>query len=374
MAGGIAGTIAATLILLAAPNVLAAPAAEPQEPPPREFYGVVSQGKLDSRDFQRMGTGRVGTVRVLLDWSEIDPTPLPNDYAWSRFDATVSGAARHGVDVLPTLYSVPRWVSMLERCEGPVYGPCKITPPTTDVGLSAWNSFVAAAVSRYGSGGSFWTLHPELPRHPIEVWQIWNEQNSPGFYQPRPDVADYAQLLDRAADAIRDEDPQADVLLGGMFRYPLRGAKGAIRATDYLARLYQRPGIEADFDGVAVHPYAAKLSGVQRAIARTLKIVAEAGDLGTGLWITEVGWASGGKPNPLNRGLSGQAARLTQAFSWLSANRAALGLRLVAWFAWRDLPLAGSRCAWCARSGLFREGGLLAKPSWERFMQFTGGS
>ena len=367
MARGIGVVLAAGLMLLQPA------AASAQEPPPREFYGVVSQGKLDSHDYERMGAGRVGTLRVMLDWSEVDPGPLPNDLDWSKFDGIVGGAARQGVRVLPTLFSVPHWVSAVERCDAGD-GPCQITPPTTEVGLDAWSSFVAAAVHRYGAGGTFWAVNDELPYTPIEAWQVWNEPNSPGFWQPHPDVSDYARLLSAAASAIRDEDPYAEVVLGGMYRFPLKGDDGALRATDFLARLYQHPGIEADFDGVAVHPYAAKLAGVQRAIHKTQKVIAAAGDAGTGLWITEVGWASGGKSNPLNRGPSGQAQRLTQAFRWFSAERAALGLRLVAWFAWRDTPIEESRCLWCARSGLFAEDGLLAKPAWDRFVQFTGGA
>lgn len=368
MARGLGALIATLAALLGT-----TPAAQAQELPPREFYGVVSQGDLQAPDFERMGAGRIGTVRLTLPWSEVDPSPLPRDYEWERFDVLVEGAARHGVSVLPTFYSIPRWVSTVERCEGPVNGPCAITPPRSEVGLRAWGEFVSASVERYGPGGSFWELHPEIPALPIRVWQVWNEPNSPGFYQPRPDVAGYARLLGAAAESIRAEDPSAEILLAGMFRYPLRGEKGGMRATDFLAQLYERPGAAADFDGVAVHPYAARLSGVKKALNRLLRVMRTAGDTGAGLWITEIGWASGGRPNPLNRGPEGQAARLAQSFRWLSANRAALGLRLIAWYAWRDTPVAETRCAWCAKSGLFRAAELRAKPAWEQLMQFTGG-
>jgi hypothetical protein len=370
MLWGVPAALAAALSLLLA---AAAPCAAHEPPPPPQFYGVVSQGELGAQDFQRMGAGRVGTVRVTMHWAEIDPTPLPNDYDWSDFDAIVAGAAGQSIEVLPTIYSTPHWVSTLEQCEGPQRGPCGITPPSTQVGLSAWRSFIAAAVSRYGTGGTFWAQHPELPARPIVAWQVWNEQNSPGFYQPRPNVGDYARLLDVAAAAIRAEDPRAEVLLGGMFRYPLGGADGGIRATDFLQRLYERGG-SGDFDGIAIHPYAARLSGVEHLVGRMSAIASAAGDADAGLWITEVGWASGGGPNPLNRGLRGQATRLSRAFAWFTANREALDLRLVAWYAWRDLPLGETRCDWCARSGLFRLDGLLAKPAWNRFLRFTGGS
>ena len=69
-------------------------------------------------DFARMGTGRVGTLRVALPWAQIDPTPDPGDLNWSEFDATVIQAARQRIEVLPTVYTVPQWVSLIEGCNG----------------------------------------------------------------------------------------------------------------------------------------------------------------------------------------------------------------------------------------------------------------
>jgi polysaccharide biosynthesis protein PslG len=342
---------------------------------PRSFYGVVAQGRLDQKDFERMETGRVGTLRVALPWAEIDPTPVPEDYDWAGFDATVIQATRHGIGLLPIVYTVPRWVSLLEGCTGPAGGPCAITPPRTQFGLAAWRSFLGAAARRYGPGGLFWTLHPELTQAPIRSWQIWNEQNSPGFFQPRPDVDLYATLVSAASEAIRGSDPGAEIVLGGMFRYPLGGQGGALRATDFLRALYAHPGIDAAFDGIAIHPYAGRLSGVKRQVRRVIRVVRGLGDSQASIWISEVGWSSGGKSTPLNRGREGQARRLTQAFRYFTRERARLGIRAVFWYAWRDVIEADSRCKWCARSGLFPVGSLTEpKPAWASFVSFTGGS
>jgi hypothetical protein len=342
---------------------------------PRSFYGVVTQSRLDREDFERMDAGNVGTVRVTLPWAEVDPTPVPEDYRWAAFDELVAQAARSGIELLPTVYTVPPWVSSLDGCDKPPGGPCSITPPESQVGLAAWRSFLGAAVRRYGPGGLFWALHPGLAPNPIRTWQIWNEQNSPGFIQPRPDVDRYAALLGAASEAIRGQDPTAEIILGGMFRYPLGGREGGIRATDYLQELYAQPGIEHAFDGVAIHPYAGRMSGVKRQVRRVTKAVQGAGDNQASFWITEVGWASGGKRTPLNRGPDGQARRLAQAFRWFTRARTRLGLRAVLWYAWRDVPESDSRCQWCARSGLFPVGSLeQPKPAWASFLDFTGGS
>lgn len=341
--------------------------------PPPGFYGVVSQGHLTGEDFARMRAGGVGTLRVTLPWGDIDRSALPGDENWAAFDRIVAAAARAGVTIFPTVYTVPSWVSALEGCSRPTGGPCSITPPHTDLGLAAWRSFLAAAAGRYGAGGAFWRLHPELPHAPIRVWQIWNEQNSPGFFQPEPDVGVYAGLVRSAAEGIRGADPGAEIVLGGMFRYPLGGRSGGIRATDYLRNLYAYPGIEAAFDGVAIHPYAGRMSGVRRQVTRTIAAVREAGDTDASFWVSEVGWASGGKRTPLNRGPDGQAQRLAEAFRYFTEARAKLGIRAVLWYAWRDVPEAQSRCKWCARSGLFRFAPLRPKPAWAQFTRFTRG-
>jgi hypothetical protein len=354
-------------------GAFAAPATAAAHAPP-SFFGVVSQQeRLTESEIARMAEGRVGTLRVALPWMEIDPTPVPADYDWSRFDSVVVAAARNGIEVLPTIYTVPAWVSEIEGCAGPPGGPCSITPPQTQLGLTAWRGFLGAAARRYGPGGLFWTLHPGIARRPITTWQIWNEENSPGFFQPRPDVDRYAALLGAASEAIRGQDPDARILLGGLFRYPLAGRKGGIRATDYLRALYAHPGIDAAFDGVAIHPYAARVRSVTRQVERMVRVVREAGDTQAGIWITEVGWASGGKRNPLNRGPRGQARRLTGAFDYFLHNRRRLGIKAVLWYAWRDVAPEDSRCKWCARSGLFHVGSLVPKLAWDAFVGFTGG-
>ena len=63
--------------------------------------------------------------------------------------------------------------------------------------------------------------------------------------------------------AITGRDPGAKVILGGLFAKPLGGRHPVIPAADYLAELYRRPGLAAAFDGVAAHPYGARLEAVR---------------------------------------------------------------------------------------------------------------
>jgi hypothetical protein len=348
-------------------SVLTLAAASDAPAAPRAFYGVGPQGGLTSADLDRMGQGRIGTLRIALNWFVIDPGPAPGDYDWSSVDPIVAGAARNGIDVLPFLYGTPDWVA--QGLDGQPCSECWTFAPRSDAALAAWQTFVTDAVARYGPGGQFWIENPGLPARPIGAWQVWNEQNSPTFYQPGPSPKAYAKLLDASANAIRSRDPGADVILGGMAG--LTGFRPAITAWAYLGKLYKRKGVKRDFDGVAPHPYAARLKKIKMQIDRTRAKMKGARDSKVSLWITEIGWGSAAGGNPLNRGPKGQAKRLTEAYKFFQKRRRKLKIRTVVWFSWTDSAIA--ICEWCPSSGLF-DAALQPKPAWDALMRFTRGS
>ena len=82
--------------------------------------------------------------------------------------------------------------------------------------MAQFQDFVRAAVGRYGTGGTFWREHPDLPNIPVTDWQVWNEANSPLFWKPKPDAAAYLELLRGFDSAARGVDRQANIVLGGL--------------------------------------------------------------------------------------------------------------------------------------------------------------
>jgi polysaccharide biosynthesis protein PslG len=337
---------------------------------PASFFGVVPQGTLAADDFERMAEGGIGSVRVLLPWSAVDPSPVPNEFDFSTIDPVIAEAARHGIEPLVYLAGMPEWAATIDGC--PPDSCSGIPAPASEETLAAWRQLAAAASERYGPGGELWTEQPDLPEEPVRTWQIWNEQNSPTFYAPKPDVAGYARMLVAAESEIRKRDPDATVLLGGMHATPFGGEPPAITSDEFLRELYEIPGIERHFDGVAVHPYAAQLPKVTDQLELLRDEIERAGDDAT-LWVTETGWSSGTGENPLDRGPEGQAERLTEAYDLLTEHRREWDLQAVFWFSWRD-RVADPVCDWCAYSGLFAESELEPKPAWDALMAFTGGS
>jgi hypothetical protein len=336
---------------------------------PASFFGVASQTPLDSNDFVRMGTGKVGSLRVIVNWASIDPTAAAGDNNWFTVDPLVYDAATNGVDILPFLYGTPTWVAKdldNQKCKG---AKCVIYAPKSAAAIEAWKTFVAEFVDRYGQNGTFWTDHPEVPKNPIDEFQILNEQNSESFFAPKPNPKLYAKLLSAAADAIRSRDPSAEIILGGMAE--LAGSHKAIVGSKYLADLYKVNGAKDDFDAVATHPYGATVGKVSSQVEKYRKVMKQAGDSGGDMYVTEVGAGSATGGSSLNRGKEGQADLLTDIYKYFSKKADSFNIQEVDWFSWQDATV--SICDWCKTSGLLTKSGK-AKPSYKAFTKLTGGN
>jgi polysaccharide biosynthesis protein PslG len=339
-------------ILVAA--ALAAPAAEaarPAAPVPAGFFGVHVRS-LEGGDYGAMRRAGVGLVRTGFTYSAVRPQPLAG-YDWSTFDGFVAGTAEQGLDLLPVVYGTPPWLPL-------VGGVSVLAEPLA----SEWRTYVTALVDRYGSGGQFWQLHPEVPYHPIRYWQIWNEPNS-FVYWPDPSPRRYGELLARSAATIHAVDPTARVVSAGVVAQPLDDITEP--GADFLRRMLRSPGAAAAADVIAVHPYSRNPRQMETLIRRTRATLTRAGLERTPIWVTEMGWgAAAPKPIPM-RGLSPavpgrrpeteakQRQRLSRALAAAVAERRRLGLGRIVWYQWQDGP--DPACAWCVTAGLIRQDG-----------------
>ena len=335
---------------------------------PRDFFGVMPQDPLTASDYQHMGQAKVGTLRFMIHWASVDPGP-GFDYNFAPIDEVVGQAARNGVRPLPFITATPNWVAQLE---GRNCSPCDFFAPSKAAGLAAFRTFVADLVRRYGPNGTFWAANPTIPAKPIRAWQIWNEQNSASFYDPKPNVKAYAKLLNAAHDGIASVDSKGEVILGGMFGSPQQGHKPSIFAWRFLDKLYSITGVKRNFDGVGIHPYAGQIPRVIQQTELMMESIDDARDSSVETWITELGWASTGSRNPLVRGAKGQADRLKESFKYFLRNRRKFNTRAVIWYSWRDNSGEGL-CEWCGGSGLLTESGT-EKRSYRAFTSFTGGT
>lgn len=360
---GVAALLGALILTLA-------PAAAPAVS--RDFYGVTPIRDIGAGDIDRMGQARVGFIRLNLLWRTIEPSP--GEYDFANLDAVVGQAARNGIRVMPFPYGTPGWVD--KDCSGLSESQCERVPPlASDSARSAWQQFLRTVAGRYGPGGSFWQEHPDIPQVPITTWQIWNEPSSPTYWQPKPSAEKYAKLVKLSHAAITDVDPRARVVLAGLFGTPQGDAGSPNVMWKYIGRLYKVKGIEKSFDAIALHPYSPNLAGIEFQIERALDKIKDNKDSGTEIMITEIGWGSDppSGDKPLIKGPEGQAKMLQKSFKLLRSHRNKWNLGGVVWYAWQDPGFLLEGCSFCSSAGLFEEDGA-AKPSWQSFVRFTGGT
>ncbi len=117
-----------------------------------------------------------------------------------------------------------------------------------------------------GPTASFWAENPEVPKRPIRVWQIWNEENFK-YFVARPNPAEYGKLVKISYAAIKGADPGAKIVLGGMFARPREGLskrkprKAYIARRDFLSQMYKStPGIASKFTASRCTPTRAPSS------------------------------------------------------------------------------------------------------------------
>lgn len=344
--GAVAGALAAAVVAALA----AAPAGQGEVTAGESPFviGTVIQRDLERDEGRLIQAGGISSVRLWISWASVEDREL--FYDWSRPDAVIEQVVEDGLTPLPYLFGTPTWAAKFDGYDC-VEGECASYAPVSYVTRSAFARFAAAAVRRYGPDGQFWDDHPQLPYRPVRRWQLWNEPNLQSFYQPYANPSGYAELVRRASAGIREADPGAEILLGGMFGN--RSTSKRLSTQSYLRQLYAAPGIAGSFDGVAVHPYSTHTSGVLKQVATAHTIVAKR-DPDADLWITELGWASAGDRTEwgLIKSPRGQATVLRRSFSRLIDRAAAWNLRGAYWYAWRDTDRRQAVCGWCAAAGL----------------------
>jgi polysaccharide biosynthesis protein PslG len=328
----------------------------------QQFFGI-AQGisRFDDQDLETMTATGIGSDRFLLDWALVEPKQ--GTFQWP--DKDIGALAAHGITMVPYLWGSPTWVADTPS-----------NPPTGSVAEGEWEDFLKAAVARYGPGGSYWSgdylkqFGADAKPLPIRSWQIWNEPNLEKYFAPKPSSEQYAHLLQISHDAIKSQDPKAEIVLAGMPGF------GKPKAWDFLDSLYGVPGFKDNFDVAALHPYAPTLMELSSEVRKFRAAMTSNGDASKPLWLTELAWGSAAPDRfNLNKGIPGQAQLLENSFKLIELNRRNWNLQRVFWFDWRD-PIPGSvvakACSFCGSAGLLMYD-RTPKPSYQAFKSFTAG-
>jgi hypothetical protein len=317
---------------------------------PRSFYGVMAADDPTSAEVARMEAGGVGTLRINLVWAWVQPDSS-TEFDWDHYDQVIGDAARSGIRVLPTIYGSPSWAAIEQNY------------PPWQGNVNAFRVFASATAQRYGTNGTFWASHPEIPKLPVAWWQLWNEVSSSNFWDATPKPAEYIDLLRTFHDGITEGDPSARILLAGLYPTPI--APNSIPFRRYLRALY-KGGAKPLFDGAALHPYSTIPQVALQRVRAMRRLMSRYGDRRKPIWITEVGWATGGFPGSATVAPEQQALYLMNTYRKLAAVRKLLNIAGVVWFSFRDT----GGWVWFNNCGLLTAR-LAPKPSWTAFLSLT---
>lgn len=234
-------------------------------------------------------------------WPTIEPSK--DNYNINAYDNFMMHMYSKNVNVIMSIGNYwPTWINTSDELRLEIYQMAK------------------KCVARYKPGGTF-AQENGLGNYGIRYWELINEPNLPccgwGYHGANQPVnsALYAELLEAMHLAIREEDPNAVIILGGLssstqHRGPL----------DFLDDIYTYGAINA-FDVIAYHPYG-EHDNISIPLNNIEQKMNEYND-DKPIWILEIGepnldWGHPTKPHQVEvfNSVAGQSGQL-QAFFWL---------------------------------------------------------
>jgi hypothetical protein len=206
-------------------------------------------------------------------------------YDWSLFDPVARAAKEQGTPVNAVLGYASGWAGKPECKETEVIR----CAPEDVTGSGDFAKFAVAAVTRYAAQG-------------IHTYELWNEPNTIARWNPGPSAAAYAQMVREVCPAIKDADPHAVVILGGL---ALGDKPGDIPMVDFVKRFYDAESSDC-WDALSVHIYNPG-PDTWPLLSAVRKVMTGHGD-SRRIWLSEFGRETSGEC-----GAAGNPSELQQA-------------------------------------------------------------
>jgi hypothetical protein len=334
------GVLAATLFLLATPGLAAAGTIGAVGVNDLRSDGILLPNEAWSGldDLNMVSAAGVQLYRARMQLNCVDPghtgsfnfTSPSASCSGVSYDQLVLALAQRGMTLLPVLINYTNGSPLPPTVDGAGGSPT----------IAEFAAFAAAAVARYGPTGSFWPTCGCTP-HPIDAWEIWNEENNGFWWNGDVSPTGYAQVFAATRAALRSVDPQALAVVGGL-AFDANGQSSFVEPPAMIQAL--AAGNANAFDAVAIHPYtdATGASATQMA-DQTMALVNQTaaalrkytGPAADGaprqqLWLTEFGWSTQfAQPSTVGEALQ-------DFFGLLQAGRAADNIGPVLWYDLRN--------------------------------------
>jgi hypothetical protein len=224
-------------------------------------------------------------IRTTIRWTNVEP----EEGVWNfeRWDNYVDRAKAAGKKVLFILAFDSEWL----------YSDKREHRDLTEREIPYFLKYVEQVVTRY--------------KGRVDAFEIWNEPNA--FFWDGSDEHFFA-LSTAAAKKIKETDPGATVLACSTFRV----------SASFIRGMFSSGAMEYT-DGISLHPYSSDALHTVRQIDKLRKIMDEF-NYDKPIWITEVGYATGGiyfstnglkrYPEYIVKTLGGLAARGVRNSIW----------------------------------------------------------
>ncbi|HEY8965316.1 MAG TPA: hypothetical protein VIM58_02660, partial [Candidatus Methylacidiphilales bacterium] len=139
-----------------------------------------------------LGASGVDIVRDVPDWSALEPQP--GKWNFDVLDRFTAAVGAFGIEVQPMLGFSTQWGSTGDPTAKDWHQWGNKMPK-----LEPWLDYVRTMVARYGDR--------------MHYWEVWNEPDH-GFWLDTPE--NYLLLFNKTAEAIKQTNPSAKVLNGGL--------------------------------------------------------------------------------------------------------------------------------------------------------------
>lgn len=228
-----------------------------------------------SFELAKLSEAGIGMARTDFTWSRIEP----EDDQWrpEGYDLLVDLARDSGIEVLAIIDFGVDWAM-------PGGSHNEIDP-------AAFGDYAGYIARHFGDR--------------IDHYEVWNEPDIVRFWKPWPNPEHYGRLLEAASKAVRENDPGAIVLFGGM-----SNAEEHIIGPRGLWRFFRQvrdhhPEVCEWFDAMAIHTYtwlqqsspelgsdddALLWYDLTGAINHARDVLDRAGCRDKEIWVTETGW------------------------------------------------------------------------------------
>jgi hypothetical protein len=231
-------------------------------------------------EIKREMDGMVATgatwLRIGFQWSALEPK-APGQYSWKHLDDVVRWANERGLRFVANVSYTPTWA----RPAGCNDMACQPADP------DQYARFMGALVRHYSPMG-------------VKHYEVWNEPNTYYYWKPRPNPAQYTQLLDKAYTQAHAADPDVTILAGVFAPARDNEAGTTMNPRTFLNGMYQA-GAARHFDALSFHPYSGNVDPRTAAYWNMMTgvgpdlvaIMSSHGDAGVKIWGTEMSYSTG---------------------------------------------------------------------------------